>query len=110
MNFISSILIDLGGMIRPYNSDIALAFVASILVIVGGDINRYIKGLIRSAHFLIRISVFIAVCTFGYGALTILLTKILTTQLNALSSLHLPWVILVSFFALGIYAEQKRQI
>lgn len=110
MNFLLSLIIDLGGFIRPYNSDIALGFVASMLVIVGGDINRYIKGLIRSAHFLIRISVFIAVCTFGYGALTILLTKILTTQLNALSSLHLPLVVIVSFFALGIYAERKRQI
>jgi hypothetical protein len=110
MNFIASLFIDLSGLIRPYNSDISLAFVASILVIHGNDINRYIKGLVRTAHFLIRISVFIAVCTFGYGALTIFFTRIITTQLNSLSSLHLPWVILVSFFALGIYAERKYQI
>lgn len=110
MNFLSGLLIDLGGVMRSYNSDIALAFVASMLVIVGGDINRYIKNLVRTTHFLIRMSIFIAVCTFGYGALTILLTKVITTQLAALSSLHLPLVIISSFVALGIYAERKRQI
>jgi hypothetical protein len=110
MNFISDLLIDLGGFMRSYNSDISLAFVASLLVIVGGDINRYIKVLVRSSHFLVRISVFIAVCTFGYGALTPFLTQIITSQLATLSSLYLPLVIISCFIALGIYAEQKLQI
>jgi hypothetical protein len=106
MNFLSGLLIDLGGVMRFYSSDIALAFVASMLVIVGSDINRYIKNLVRTTHFLVRMGIFIAVCTFGYGALT----KVITTQLAALSSLHLPLVIISSFVALGVYAERKRQI
>jgi len=110
MSFMSGLLMDLGNVMRSYNSDIALAFVASLLVIVGGDINRYIKGLVRSTHFLVRMSVFIVVCTFGYGALTLILTKVITIQLAALSSLYLPLVIISSFIVLGIYAERKRQI
>jgi len=110
MSFLTGLLIDLGSVIRAYNSDIALAFVASLLVIVGGDINRYIKNRVRSTHFLIRMSVFIAVCTFGYGVLTILLTKVITSQLAQLSSLYLPVVIIFGFVILGIYAERKRQI
>lgn len=110
MDLVSDFLIYLGGIMRSYNSDIALAFVASLLVIVGGDINRYIKIFVRSSHFLVRVSVFIAVCTFGYGALTPFLTKIITLQLSTLSSFYLPLVIISCFIALGIYAEQKRQI
>lgn len=110
MSFISSLLIDMGDFIRPHNKDIALAFVASLLVIAGADINRYIKNLVSSTHFLIRMSIFITMCTFGYGALTIFLTKIITAQLVALSSLYLAVVTSVCFIALGIYAERKYQI
>lgn len=110
MYYIHDVLVEVAGVIRPYNDDIALALVASLLVIVGGDINKYIKNLISTAHFLVRMSIFIAVCTFGYGALTILLTNIITTQLDVLPAMYLPIAVITCFAALGIYAERKRQI
>lgn len=110
MNFISDVLVQIAGVIRPYNSDIALALVASLLVIAGGDINQFIKNLIRSTHFIVRMTIFILVCTFGYGALTVLLTNIIKTQLAALPSVYLPLAVLGCFIILGIYAERKRQV
>jgi hypothetical protein len=110
MYYIYDVLVEVGDVIRPYSDDIALALVASLLVIAGGDINRYIKNLISSAHFLVRMSIFIAVCTFGYGALTVLLTNIITTQLAVLPAMYLPLAVIVCFAALGIYAERKKQV
>ncbi|MBU2917518.1 DUF3392 domain-containing protein [Psychrosphaera sp. F3M07] len=110
MSFVYDLLTQIGGMLRPYNNDIALALVASLLVITGGDINRYLKRQISSANFVVRTTIFIFVCTFGYGALTVLLTNILKTQLAALSSMYLAITVIGCFIALGVYAERKRQI
>jgi len=110
MSFIFDLLADIGSAIRPYNSDIALAFVASLLVIIGGDINRHIRNLISNAHFLIRTIIFILVCTFGYGFLTLFLTGIITKQLSAIPLVYLALVVFSSFILLGVYAERKRHI
>ena len=100
----------IGGWFRPYVGDIALALVASLLVISGGDINRYIKRQIASANFFFRTVIFVLVSTFGYGAATVLLTGMVKTQLTALSKPILAIVVISAFLALGIFAERKRQI
>jgi len=110
MDYLFSILADIGGFMRPYVRDIALALVASLLVITGGDINRYIKRQISSANFVFRTFIFILVSTFGYGAATVLFTGILQTQLAALSKPYLAVTVILCFLALGIYAERKKQI
>ena len=110
MDIILSLFADLGSVIRPYTADIALALVASLLVITGGDINRFIKRQVSSANFLFRTIIFILVCTFGYGVLTVVLTNIVKTQLASLSAAYLAMVVIAAFLGLGIYAERKRQI
>lgn len=110
MSLIVDFFTQIGSWIRPYSNDIALGLVASLLVITGGDINRYIKQQVSSANFIIRTAIFVFVCTFGYGALTVLLTNILRTQLASLSSMYLAITVFICFIALGIYAERKRQI
>lgn len=101
---------DIGAFFRPHTGDIALALVASILVIVGNDINLYIKKQFAGANFFVRTTAFVLVCTFGYGAITVFLTRILKTQLMSLSTEVLAVVVVGSFFGLGMFAERKRQI
>ena len=110
MDLVLTLFADIGKLIRPYTADIALALVASLLVIAGGDINRFIKRQVSSANFLFRTIIFILVCTFGYGVLTVVLTNIVKTQLASLSSVNLAIAVITGFLALGIYAERKRQI
>lgn len=110
MDLILSLLADLGRFIRPYAGDVALALVASLLVITGGDINRYIKRQVSSANFFFRTIIFVLVCTFGYGVLTVVLTNIVKTQLASLSAAYLAIAVIAAFLALGVYAERKRQI
>ncbi len=110
MDAVLSVFSDLGALMRPYIRDISLALVASLLVITGGDINRFIKRQIASANFFFRTVIFVLVSTFGYGAATVLFTNILKTQLSALSKPYLAIVVVSCFVALGIYAERKKQI
>lgn len=105
-----SIFTEIGALMRPYVSDISLALVASLLVITGGDINRFIKRQIASANFLFRTVIFVLVSTFGYGAATVLFTNLLKVQLSALSRPYLAMAVILGFIALGIYAERKKQI
>lgn len=110
MDTILSVFAEIGALMRPYAADIALALVASLLVITGGDINRFIKRQISSANFFFRTVIFVLVSTFGYGAATVLLTSILKTQLAALSKPYLAMTVILGFLALGVFAERKKQI
>ncbi len=56
------------GIFRPYVRDIALAMVATCLVVFGDDLNRLVRRQISSLHFIWRTLIFIALCAFGYGA------------------------------------------
>lgn len=110
MDWLLTILAELGRFLRPYSADISLAIVASILVISGSDINRFVKKQLGSAHFVVRTLVFVVVCTFGYGALTVVLTQILKVQLAQLSYATFASVVVAIFIALGIWAERRKQI
>ena len=101
---------DLGQWFRPYQYQSALAIIATVLVIFGNDINNAIKRLVVKQHFIIRTSIFILVCAFGYGLLTVWLTSILAQQLAKLPDLYLLPVVFTVFFTLGIYAQKQRHI
>lgn len=106
----NSLLNEWGSLFRPYVRDIALAMVATCLVVFGDDINRAVRRQIAHLHFIWRTSIFILLCAFGYGALTIFLTPVVAKQLAKLSNIWLPWLCLVIFIILGSLAQRKRQL
>ncbi|MBU2883509.1 DUF3392 domain-containing protein [Psychrosphaera sp. B3R10] len=110
MDWVLSILSEFGRFMRPYSADISLGIVASILVICGSDINKMVRRQLGNAHFIIRTVVFVLVCTFGYGALTVVLTQVLKVQLSQLSYSTFAIVVLAIFIMLGIWAERRKQI
>ncbi|MFU8892394.1 MAG: DUF3392 family protein [Luteolibacter sp.] len=89
---------------------IAIAVIATLLVIFGGDINRVIKRLIGKNHFLVRLGIFVLVCALGYGFATILLTEVLTKMLASIPRRFLSISIIGIFILLGLTAERRRQI
>jgi hypothetical protein len=99
-----------GHWFRPYQYQSALAIIATVLVIFGNDINNAIKKLVAKQHFIVRILVFVLVCAFGYGLLTVWLTSILAQQLAKLPDLYLVPVVLATFVTLGMYAQKQRHI
>ena len=110
MNIVYDVTGALAHWIRPYVGQIAVAIVATLLVIYGEDINAAIKKRLQKNHFLIRVLIFILVCAFGYGALSVLLTKLLTLFLDRLDSFQFVIVLTLFFFVMGILAEHKKHI
>lgn len=109
-DFLYQLLLDWGSFFRPYVRDIALAMVATCLVVFGDDLNCFVRRQIAQMHFIWRTGIFVLLCAFGYGALTIFLTPLVAGQLGRLSNLWLPWVCLAIFTLLGILAQRKRQL
>ncbi|TDO95932.1 DUF3392 domain-containing protein [Marinomonas balearica] len=95
---------------QPHLNDIALAFVATCLVIYGDRINRTVKRAVSSWVFLARISAFILMCTFGYGLLTLWVQPLVLWGLTHINVTYRPLTIVISFVILGVLAERKRYL
>ncbi|OKY27764.1 DUF3392 domain-containing protein [Thalassotalea sp. PP2-459] len=104
------LLTSLGQWFRPYQYQAALAIIATILVLFGNDINGALKHMIRKQHFVVRTLVFIVVCAFGYGLLTVWLTALLAEQLSSIPTVYIVPTVVIIFAVLGIYAQKQRHI
>lgn len=107
---LDSLLGPLSSWLRPHIDDIALAIIATILVIYGNDLNKVLKRNVGKSHFLVRVGAFIAMCTFGYGLITVFLTDFLSQQLGRLSPAALPLAVIGAFVFLSYLAEKKNQV
>lgn len=89
---------------------IAIAVAATSLVLFGGDINGFIKRLVGSSRFIIRLGIFVVVCIFLYGLGTVFLTKVLAQFLASLPRIYLTPVVFAIFLLLGFIANSRKQI
>ena len=107
---IKTMIIQFSQWISPWIGEISMAIMATLLVIYGETINRIVKRQISGMHFLFRTLIFILLCAFGYGALLVFVTPILSKQLTAVSMLYLGPLVLGIFITLGIIADKKNRI
>ncbi len=96
--------------IRPWLLQIAVAMLATLLVIYGQSINRMVKRHISSWHFVLRVLVFMLLCAFGYGALLVFCAPWLARAFASLGSVWLSPVVLLAFVVIGLLAERRNQI
>ena len=81
-----------------------------IELVLGNDINNVVRRIVARQHFIVRCLTFVLVCAFGYGLLTIWLTKLLSQQLAQVPNLYVFPLILSIFFVLGAYAQKYKHI
>lgn len=103
-----SLIADIASYVRPYNSEIAVALVATALVIFGGAINEMVRSLVRTQPIWLRVIVFILLCAIGYGLLAAWLTAELRSFLAGLSSGIYLLAVSGAFITVGILAERSR--
>tara|TARA_R110002167_G_scaffold8646_1_gene39492 strand:- start:21353 stop:21676 length:324 start_codon:yes stop_codon:yes gene_type:complete len=106
----TELVINVGQWFRGYQYQTAMAIVATVLVIFGNDINNAVRKLVAKQHFIIRCITFIVVCAFGYGLLTVWLTRLLSQQLSQVPNSYVLPLIVAIFSVLGVYAQKRRHI
>ena len=104
------LLNSLGQWVQPYMGDIAIAIVATLLVIYGDSINRTVKRGVGKKSLPVRFGAFIALCTVGYGFLTVNVTHWVSQGLSKIPTPYLPVAVLLSFVILAFLAERKNQM
>ena len=96
--------------IRPVLPHVSVAFTSTILTVFGSEINGVVKRLIRRRTFIIRVSAFVALVTFGYGALNLVIAHLVSQMLMGTDDLWLFPVVVSVFIAIGVLAESRKQI
>lgn len=104
---IKILIINFSQWLYPWLGEIAMAIMATLLVIYGHSINRWVKKQTSSMHFIFRTLIFILLCTFGYGALLIYLTPVLSHLLAGVGMIYLGPLIVGIFVTLGVLAEKE---
>lgn len=110
MGLIQELLWRLGSWTREHTSAIALAIVATLLVVYGNDINNWLKKRLRPYPMPVRILGFVLMCAFGYGAMTVFLTPYLAQWIGMISTRWLAPAVAGIFLLIGWLAEKRQQI
>ncbi|MFY0639770.1 MAG: DUF3392 domain-containing protein [Bermanella sp.] len=106
MDWITGLLLQANGWLKPYSMQLSVAFVATLLVIYGDAINKTVRVFVKPYPFLVRISAFVVLCTLGYGALTVWGSGQLHQLMHQIPATLFAPVVLVSFIILGVLAER----
>ncbi|MDP5031601.1 DUF3392 domain-containing protein [Paraglaciecola sp.] len=110
MDAILSLLSQLSRVMQPHYSAIALSMVATVLVIYGDVLNKRLKRFVSPHHFIIRTLVFVVVCAFGYGLLTVFAAPFVKQLLLMIPFVYRGISIILIFLLLGYLAEHRRYI
>ncbi len=110
MNFMVDILCGLSNFMKPHFVTIGVALTATVLILYGNDINRAVKTVLRRWHFMPRVLLFVAICSFGYGGATILGGTLFYNIIRQLSPAYQSPIIMLLFIGVGILAERKNHV
>ena len=106
----TELFISVSRALSPYYTQMSIMLMATILVVYGDVINSHLKRILAPYHFVIRVSLFVVVCAFGYGALTLYGAPLLHHIIA-----YLPWKyqgvgFIAAFLLIGFLAERRRYI
>lgn len=106
MSWITDLLLQANGWLKPYSMQMSVAFVATLLVIYGDAINKTVRVFVKPYPFLIRITAFVLLCTLGYGAITVWGSAQFHKLIHQLPNTLFAPVMLAAFILLGFLAER----
>ena len=107
---IASITLPVSDLLADYFSEMSLMLMATLLVVYGDIINKQVKRGLRGLHFVIRGTLFVLLCTFGYGALTLYGAPLLHHIFKFVAYEYRGVAFILAFVAVGIAAERRRYI
>ena len=96
--------------VQGHMSAISTALTTTLLVVFGDDINRFVKKRIRHHNFLLRTAVFVALCVFGYGMLSVIIAPTVMTVLRSFGDRYVAATAAAAFLLMGILADRKKHM
>jgi hypothetical protein len=110
MGILSDVLTEISGWLRPHSAPIAMAMVATLLVLYGDELNRYVRRKTVRLHFVWRVGVFVLLCAVGYVLVLVLASKLLAALLRSIGGPFLFPVVVGLFVLIGLLAERRHQM
>ncbi|GGK03065.1 DUF3392 domain-containing protein [Pseudomonas matsuisoli] len=92
---------------RSHLSEISIAILATLLVLLGPAINGWIQQRIGSLNFVFRTLLFVIICAAGYGLAMIHLPGWITQGLSYFNNYTLAPVLVLLFFVIGVLADRS---
>ncbi|MDF3933028.1 DUF3392 domain-containing protein [Pseudomonas citronellolis] len=107
MDFVLDLIASASRWSRSHLSDIALAIMATLLVLFGPAINAWIQQRIGSLNFVFRTLLFVLICAVGYGLAMVFVTPWVAHGLSYFNNYTLAPVLLLLFFIIGMIADRS---
>ena len=107
MDFALDLIANVSRWCRGHLSDIALAIMATVLVLFGPAINAWIQQRIGSLNFVFRTLLFVLICAVGYGLAMVFVTPWLAKGLSYFNNYTLAPILLLVFFVIGMIADRS---
>ncbi len=101
-------IVFLSRWMRGHLHEIALAIVATLLMIFGSAIVRALKPHLRKLPMLVRILAFMLVCSFGFAMLCTAGTRMIASLLGGFSNSALSLVVVGLFLLVGSIAQSEK--
>lgn len=106
----NQIIVTVASCIRQHIPEISFGITAVALVLIGPSVNRVIRHLSRSLHWSLRYTIFIMLCTIGYGFITHILYKSLRVWFVNLDNSMLVFWVCVVYLGLAWFAKRQHEI
>lgn len=104
------IVVAVADCIRQYIPEISFGITAVTLMLAGPIINRTVKLLSRSLHWLLRYAIFIMLCTVVYGFLSQAIYRSLRIWFVNLDNMMLDFWVCVIYLGLAWFAKRQHEI
>jgi hypothetical protein len=89
---------------------IATALVAALLVLYGGALHQAIRRQVKNTPFALRLTIFIVVCVFGYGLISVLAGSLIQHLFATIPRSMLIPTVLGVFVIVGLLAERRKHM
>ncbi len=107
MHVALDLIAHLSRLCRAHLSEIALALMATLLVLLGPGVNAWVRQRLGGLNPVLRGLLFVALCLAGYGLAMVWLTPWLAKGLGHFNNYTLAPALLLALLAIGVLAERN---
>jgi len=107
MDIFLDLIVSLSRWCRGHLGEIALALLATLLVLFGPALNTWLQRTIGGLNFVLRTLLFMAFCALVYGFGLVYTSPWLAKGLAYFNNYTLAPVVLVAFLLLGVAADRR---